>query len=212
MFSTRERSDPLGPSGVRIERQRFPVGVSATVHLKFPLPSPRNPPFESGYSVIQRTGSGPDIPVPTRLVRESICSIVYRTARPVASSPSLCHASVDARERSRVCAPKRRGNCRPSAGWLLRYHWLSSSDTWIPPSPSNDSRYACPATFGSGRLAANSPETLIRDGAVVAPYGKCETRLVSGDASKLNSAVTPATSDPAGSNPSGGRLNVVVWV
>src|SRR5687767_8857925 len=71
---------------------------------------------------------------------------------------------------------------------------------------------AWPAAFGFGLLAANSPETLIRDGTEVSPKGKRETSEVSGDASKLNCAVTPATSDAAGSNPSGGRLKAVFCV
>ena len=52
----------------------------------------------------------------------------------------------------------------------------------------------------------------MREGIVVAPKGSLETRFVSGSASKLNRALTPATSEAAGSNPSGGRVKFVRWL
>jgi len=50
---------------------------------------------------------------------------------------------------------------------------------------------------------------LIERPIVVAPKGSFETRLVSGSASKLNSALMPATNDAAGSNP--GRYDPGRW-
>ena len=106
-------------------------------------------------------------------------------------------------------APNRPGIFVPNAGWLLKYHCGSFSEIGSPPSPSNDSRYACCEALVCGRLAANSAENPMRDGIVVGPNGNFETRAVSGSASKLKSALTPATSDAAGSNPSGGRVKLV---
>jgi hypothetical protein len=49
----------------------------------------------------------------------------------------------------------------------------------------------------------------MREGIVVAPNGSFDTSVVNGSASKLKSAVTPATSEAAGSNPSGGLVKFV---
>src|SRR4051794_8594475 len=108
MLSIRDKSDPLGPSAVRIERHRRPVGALATFQRKL-APSPRNPPTDNGYSVIHNKGSGADSPVPIMLVRGSMSSILTRTADPRASSPSDCHAIVDAREMSSTLEPNKDG-------------------------------------------------------------------------------------------------------
>src|SRR2546423_15517699 len=126
--------------------------------------------------------------------------------------PLLCHASVVARFRSKTAGPKREGILLPSAGWLLKYHCGSVSTMGKPPSPSNDSRYACCAALVCGRLAANSAENATLDGTVVGPCGSRDTNEVNGSASKLNRALTPATSEAAGSNPSGGRVKFVRWL
>src|SRR2546423_7548639 len=118
--------------------------------------------------------------------------------------PLLCHASVVARWTSNTAAPKSEGILVPSAGWLLKYHCGSLSEIGTPPSPSNDSRYACCDALVCGRLPASSAENPILDGIVVGPYGSLETSVVNGSASKLNRALTPPTSDAAGSKPSGG--------
>ena len=52
----------------------------------------------------------------------------------------------------------------------------------------------------------------MRDGIVVGPNGSFDTSWVSGSASKLKSALTPATSEAAGSKPSGGRVKLVRWL
>ena len=76
----------------------------------------------------------------------------------------------------------------------------------MAPSPSNDSRYACPAAFGCGLLIANSPCRLTRDGVVLCLNGNFPSARVSSGASHARLPVIPATNDPTGSNPSGGRL------
>src|SRR5688500_16316365 len=81
-----------------------------------------------------------------------------------------------------------------------------------PPSPSNDSIYACCAALVFGRLPAISAAKPKRAGGDVSPEGSFETRLVMGSASKLKSAFTPATSEAAGSNPRGGRVKFVRWL
>ncbi len=50
------------------------------------------------------------------------------------------------------------------------------------------------------------------EGTVVGPKGNLDTSWVNGSASKLKSALTPATSEAAGSNPSGGRVKFVCWL
>src|SRR5688572_1726305 len=107
---------------------------------------------------------------------------------PSVSTPLLCQASVAAREKSNTPAPKRAETALPKAGWLLKYHCGSASDTGRPPSPSKDSRYACCDALGCGRLAASSAEKPIREGAVVVPNGSFDTSCVNGSASKLKSA------------------------
>src|SRR5687767_14485361 len=72
--------------------------------------------------------------------------------------------------------------------------------------------YACCAALVLGRLPATSAENPIREGAVVSPNGRKDTSLVSGAASKLKRALTPATSEAAGSKPSGGRVKFVRWL
>src|SRR6266513_4316921 len=106
--------------------------------------------------------------------------------------PLLCHASVVARWTSNTAAPKSEGILVPSAGWLLKYHCGSVSAIGTPPSPSNDSRYACCDAFVCGRLAASSAENPIFDGTFVGPNGILETSAVRGSDSKLKSALTPA--------------------
>jgi hypothetical protein len=69
--------------------------------------------------------------------------------------------------------------------------------------------YACCDALVCGRLPATSAEIPMREGAVVAPNGSIETSWVSGAASKLKRALTPATSEAAGSNPNGGRVKFV---
>src|SRR5690349_12152360 len=131
------------------------------------------------------------------------------TGWPFASAPLLCHARVVARSRSNTVAPKIAGTLAPSAGWLLKYHCGSLREIGNPPSPSNDSRYACWDAFVCGRLAANSAENATREGTVVGPYGNFDTSRVNRSGSKLNKALTPATSDAVGSKPSGGRVKLV---
>src|SRR5688500_20220931 len=72
--------------------------------------------------------------------------------------------------------------------------------------------YACCDALVCGRLPASSAEKPMREGAVVSPKGILETSRVSGSASKLKSAFTPATSEAAGSKPSGGRVKFVRWL
>src|SRR6266550_3471623 len=126
--------------------------------------------------------------------------------------PLLCQASVVARPRSNTVAPKSDRILLPNAGWLLKYHCGSVSAIGRPPSPSNDSRYACCDALVCGRLPASSAEKPILEGTVVGPNGSFETSDVKGSASKLKSALTPTTSVAAGSKPSGGRVKFVRWL
>src|ERR1700682_6783545 len=102
--------------------------------------------------------------------------------------PLLCQATVVARLRSKTPGPNIAGILTPRAGWLLKYHCGSPRETESPPSPSNDSRYACCEAFVCGRLAASSAVKPLREGIVVAPKASRETRLVSGSGDRLNKA------------------------
>src|SRR6266404_812099 len=61
-FSAREISTPLGLRTVRTDRHLRPAGTFGTVQRKVLVLS--CPPMDSGYSVSQSIGSGPEMPVP----------------------------------------------------------------------------------------------------------------------------------------------------
>ena len=211
--STRERSTPPPPSDVRMDRQRRPAGASVIFQEKSVRwvagSVRRRPPMASGYSVSQSSCSGERKAPPAVVTSGSICSRVKVCALPLPSTPLFCQARVVARVLSSGVPPDAASRLGLGSGRLPKYQAASASGTWMPPSPSNDSTYACPAALGWGRLVANSPLTSIRDGAVAITCGSRSSARVSGAASKVKLPLTPATSDDAGSRPSGGRLKAV---
>src|SRR5687767_9963549 len=102
------------------------------------------------------------------------------------------------------------GMARATLGGLLdRNHAGSSVVSETPPSPSKLSTHACPAAFGCGRLVASSAWMAMRESPGRSPKGSRDSADESSGASKLQLPATPATSDDAGSKPSGGRLYCV---
>src|SRR5260221_13570823 len=79
-----------------------------------------------------------------------------------------------------------------------------------PASPSKLSTYACCFALPCGRLVANSPCTLTRDGTDVATKGRRLTRRGSGPTSPASCPFTPATRDRVCSSPSCGRGKLVL--
>ena len=132
---------------------------------------------------------------------------------PATSTPLFWNAIVAARFTLNVLLPKRGVNVLPAEGRELKYHALSESETpGMAPSPSNDSMYACPAAFGCGLLMANSPCRLTRDGVLLCLNGSFASARVSSGASHARLPVMPATREPTGSKPRGGRLKPERWL
>ena len=113
--------------------------------------------------------------------------------------------------RSKTPAPNRVGILVPRAGWLLKYHCGSASDTGKPPRPRM-TRDRPAAMHLSGAGSPRTPRRILF--ATESWSAQRELRHELGQRLRVEAedALTPATSDAAGSKPSGGRVKFVRWL
>ena len=208
MYSTRDRSIPVGESTCVIERQRVPSACGRT-QLGAPVFTSAVPSTVSGFRLSQSTGSA-DCACPTTRMVGSICCGRNWIGWPRKSIGRLCQVRAAAALRSNPAGEMPNASTpRAVVGMLPHCQLFSASDRKRPASASNSSTYAWPAWFGLGRDIANSAETLRSDGASVWIPGRTFSARVTTSGWKCSSVLTPPMKLEDGSKPSGGRVNAL---